>query len=68
MTNQETDTQQKTTLQLARAYVAKLHEISGAMAEPIEIKLPPTRPFVIPWGMRELFNRMERLKRSLSKT
>ncbi|EDK08356.1 hypothetical protein BV135_00574 [Haemophilus influenzae] len=36
--------------------------------EPIEIKLPPTRPFVIPWGMRELFNRMERLKRSTGKT
>lgn len=36
--------------------------------EPIEIKLPPTRPFVIPWGIRELFNRMERLKRSTGKT
>ena len=36
--------------------------------EPIEIKLPPTRPFVIPWGMRGLFNRMERLKRSTGKT
>ncbi|WP_109083456.1 terminase [Aggregatibacter kilianii] len=36
--------------------------------EPIEIKLPPTLPFVIPWGMRELFNRMERLKRSTGKT
>lgn len=36
--------------------------------EPIEIKLPPTRPFVIPWGMRELFNRMEKLKRSTGKT
>ncbi|KOE65880.1 hypothetical protein [Aggregatibacter actinomycetemcomitans] len=36
--------------------------------EPIEIKLPPARPFVIPWGMRGLFNRMERLKRSVGKT
>lgn len=36
--------------------------------EPIEIKLPPERPFVIPWGMRGLLKRMARLKRSPSKT
>ena len=41
MTNQENDTQQKPTLQLARAYVAKLHEISGAMAEGKQLKGPP---------------------------
>lgn len=36
--------------------------------EPIEIKLPPERPFVIPWGMKGLLKRMARLKRSPSKT
>ncbi len=38
MTDQENDTQQKPTLQLARDYVAKLHEISGAMAEGKQLK------------------------------
>lgn len=36
--------------------------------EPIEIRLPPERPFVIPWGMNGLLKRMARLKRSPSKT
>lgn len=38
MTDQENDIQQKPTLQLARDYVAKLHEISGAMAEGKQLK------------------------------
>ncbi|MBN6082397.1 terminase [Aggregatibacter actinomycetemcomitans] len=36
--------------------------------EPIEIKLPPARPFVIPWGMKGLLKQMEQLKRSTCKS
>lgn len=36
--------------------------------EPIEIKLPPERPFVIPRGMKGLFKEVARLKRSTIKT
>ena len=35
--------------------------------EPIEIKLPPARPFGIPRGMKGLFKEVERLKRSITK-